>query len=50
MACGLPVIFLDPELGAALLHTDLPSDLSTEDIHWCWPSFRLMGAREKCNT
>jgi hypothetical protein len=37
-----PTLYLERELGQALLRTDLPEDLSTDDLHWPWPGFRLM--------
>ena len=38
----LPTLYLDPDLGEALLRTDLPSDFTTADVRWPWPGFRLM--------
>jgi hypothetical protein len=41
LRCGLPVVFLDPGLAEALRDTDLPNDLSINDIGFSWPSVRL---------
>jgi hypothetical protein len=39
------VIFLDPGLAEALCATDLPADLSVNDIGFPWPSIRLMAPK-----
>lgn len=39
---GRPVLFLERELGEALLGSRLPEDLSTTDIRPLWPGFRIM--------
>lgn len=36
-----PVMFLERELGEALMRTKLPNDVRTEDIHWRWPQMRI---------
>jgi hypothetical protein len=48
LKCGLPVVYLDPGLAQALRDTDLPSDLSINDIGFSWPSVRLMLPRDLC--
>lgn len=37
-----PTLFLERELGEALLRTEILGDLSCEDIHWRWPAFRVV--------
>lgn len=37
-----PMYFLERELGEALMRTQLPGDLVTDDIHWRWGSVRVM--------
>ena len=37
-----PLLYLERELGEKFIETDLPEDFITEDIHWPWPSFRVM--------
>jgi len=37
-----PLLYLERELGEKLMETNLPEDFTTEDIHWPWPSFRIM--------
>ena len=37
-----PILYLERELGEKLMATDLPEDFTTEDVHWPWPSFRVM--------
>jgi hypothetical protein len=37
-----PMYFLERELGEALMRTQLPGDLVTDDIHWRWGSVRIM--------
>jgi hypothetical protein len=37
-----PLLYLERELGEKLVETDLPEDFTTEEIHWPWPSFRVM--------
>ena len=43
---GRPIYFLERELGEALLRTQLPLDLSTDDIKWPRRQFRVMLPRE----
>lgn len=43
---GRPIYFLERELGEALLRTQLPLDLSTDDIHWRRRQMRIMLPRE----
>jgi hypothetical protein len=37
-----PLLYLERELGEKFVETDLPEDLTTEEVHWPWPSFRVM--------
>lgn len=37
-----PILYLERELGEKLMETDLPEDVATDEIHWPWPSFRIM--------
>jgi hypothetical protein len=37
-----PQLFLEHELGEALLRTTLPLDMLAEDIKWKWPGFRII--------
>lgn len=37
-----PTLFLERELGEALLRTDILSDLSTGDIRWRWPALKVV--------
>jgi hypothetical protein len=37
-----PLLYLELELAEKLLETDLPEDFTTEEVHWPWPSFRVM--------
>jgi len=37
-----PTLYLERELGEALLRTDLLEDLSTGDIKWRWPALRVV--------
>ncbi len=43
---GRPTYFLERELGEALLRTQLPGDLDTDDIKWRRRQFRVMLPRE----
>lgn len=43
---GRPIYFLERELGEALLRTELPLDLSTDDIKWRRRQMRIMLPRE----
>lgn len=43
---GRPMFFLERELGEALLRTQLPLDLSTDDIHWRRRCMRIMLPRD----
>jgi hypothetical protein len=43
---GRPTLFLERELGEALLRTDLLDDLSTGDIRWRWPALRIVVPKE----
>jgi hypothetical protein len=36
-----PTLFLERELGEALMHTDILETLQTGDLHWRWPAFRV---------
>jgi hypothetical protein len=37
-----PLLYLERELGEKLMETALPEDFTTGEIHWPWPSFRIM--------
>ena len=37
-----PTLFLERELGEALLRTPILADITTGDINWRWPAFRIM--------
>jgi hypothetical protein len=37
-----PTLYLERELGEALVRTDLPPDLSTKDIRFKWPQLRII--------
>jgi hypothetical protein len=41
LAYNRPTLFLERELGEALLRTDVLENLTTGDIHWRWPAFRI---------
>ena len=41
LACNRPTLFLERELGEALLRTDVLENLQTGDIKWRWPAFRV---------
>jgi hypothetical protein len=36
-----PTYYIERALAEALLRTDVPLDLGTEDIHWIYPQFRI---------
>src|SRR6267142_2799795 len=36
------ILYLERELGEKLMETALPEDFTTEEIHWPWPSFRIV--------
>ena len=40
--CGRPTLFLERELGEILIKTEIPGILETSDIHFPFPSFRVM--------
>lgn len=42
MRFNRPTLFLERELGEALLRTEVLQDLNCEDINWKWPSFRVV--------
>jgi hypothetical protein len=46
--CGRPTLYLEPELGEALMRTDLPKDLSTDDIRWPRTAVRIMLPKGLC--
>jgi hypothetical protein len=37
-----PTLYLERELGEALLRTAILADISTGDIHWRWPAFKIV--------
>ena len=37
-----PTLYLERELGEALLRTAILSDISTGDINWRWPAFKIV--------
>ena len=37
-----PTLFLERELGEALLRTPILADITTGDINWRWPAFRIV--------
>ena len=37
-----PTYFLERELGEPLMRTQVPGDLTTDDIHWRWGHVRIM--------
>jgi hypothetical protein len=39
---GRPTFYLERELGAAFLRTEVPGDLEADDIHWRWPQMRIV--------
>lgn len=41
MRCGRPQLWLERELGEALMRTQVPEDMSTEDVKWRWPGIRV---------
>lgn len=45
-----PTIFVNHNLGEALMHTDLPTDMETSDINWPWPAMRLMLPHGLCTS
>jgi hypothetical protein len=38
---GRPTLFMERELGHALVRTELPQDMVAEDFKWRWPAFRV---------
>jgi hypothetical protein len=42
LGCGRPILFLERELGEALLRTKMLLGMQTSDIHWRWPSVRVI--------
>lgn len=38
---GRPTLFMERELGHALLRTELPQDMVASDFKWRWPAFRV---------
>ena len=38
---GRPQLWLERELGEALIRAQVPEDMTAEDIHWRWPGFRV---------
>jgi hypothetical protein len=38
---GRPTLFMEKELGAALMRTELPEDMVASDFKWRWPAFRV---------
>jgi hypothetical protein len=41
LKCGRPQLWLERELGEAFMRTQLPEDMSSEDVKWRWPGFRV---------
>src|ERR1700746_287050 len=41
-----PTLYLERELGEALLRTEILADISSGDINWRWPAFRIMLPKE----
>jgi hypothetical protein len=41
LGCGRPILFLERELGEALLRTKMLLGMQTSDIRWRWPSVRV---------
>lgn len=39
---GCPTIYLEPELGEALLSTETPMDIPCTDIHWAFNTLRII--------
>jgi hypothetical protein len=37
-----PTLYLEKELGEALLRTSILADMSSGDIHWRWPAFKIV--------
>jgi hypothetical protein len=42
LAYDRPVLFLEAELGGPLLRTRTPTTPQTADLHWRWPSFKIV--------
>jgi len=41
MKTGRPQLWLERELGEALMRTQLPQDMTTDDVKWRWPGIRI---------
>lgn len=46
LRCERPTLFLERELGEALLRTAVLANLKTGDINWRWPAFRVYLPKE----
>jgi hypothetical protein len=46
LECDSPTVYLDLDLAQALVRTDLPNDLSTDELRLPWPGVRFVAPKE----